>query len=314
MATYQQQTDDRDCLTCGRKPLNFYRITSSEIKEQQSQPDICAVLCRHFWFQDENLQDDIICKVCWEKVSEFHQFYLEVEKHHQTAPVLVKEEYENRTTDVEQNYDTQLPSITIKSELPPESAYDQHEVSDGVEATDDENPSEYEPEPEVEEPRKKRKYTRRTGTERKEKVKKQSSVYVPKTPEERESEDRFIRQHTRYVCEDCNIEFEQFHVFQRHSLQTHEKEGFITCCGIRHRKRSVLLQHVQHALNPDAFKCELCGRTYKNRFGYNRHKKDAPEGMARAAASQVWNAPHWWWGERWTAAAKYGRGIAAVNV
>ncbi|XP_053699456.1 transcription factor grauzone-like [Sabethes cyaneus] len=283
MATDRSQEADRHCLTCWRKPLNFYRVLLSGA-ENQTQPDVCAVLCQHFWFQEENLYDDIICKVCWEKVSEFHQFYLEVEKHHQETPKPIKQEIEKTEapsqdafTAEQDNDDTLLPVDIVKTEFPQEGPVSEWNVQSEVETSEsDANHSEYEPEPDVPEPRKKRKYTRRSpNTKAKEKAKKEPYPYVPKTPEERESEDRFIRQHTRYVCEDCNVEFEQFHVFQRHSLQTHGKEGFITCCGIRHRKRSVLLQHVQHALNPEAFKCELCGKTYKNRFGYNRHKKES---------------------------------------
>ncbi|XP_058444477.1 transcription factor grauzone-like [Malaya genurostris] len=273
------------CLTCTRKPLNFYRIVDTG---DDRKPNISGILCRHFWFQEDEFQnDEIICKVCWEKVSEFHEFYLEVEKLHHSRkdsvplPVAVKKE-EEKDDDQDKEKDHLQDSLTeteIKAEPLVEVSVDQQTNSntDFSEACSD---TDYEPEEKEEPPRRKRKYTRRAPSERKvQKEKKSTYPYLPKTPEERESEDKFIRQHTRYMCEECNVEFDQFHLFQRHCLHTHGKEGFITCCGIRHRKRSVLFQHVQHALNPDAFKCEICGKTYKNRFGYNRHKKEshAPE-------------------------------------
>lgn len=263
------------CLTCSRKPLNFYEISSAE----NSKLNIREILSQHFWFQQDDLQSDIICKVCWEKTSEFHEFYLEVEKLHNRIdpvplPVFVKEEDEFENPDEKSKLTMEdikvEPIVDVIEELPEQDSDLDEESSD---TADDQ--SDYKPEPEEEMPRKKRKYTRRSPGERAKKERKEPYPYAPKSTEEREEEDKFIRQHVRYLCEDCNLEFEQFHVFQRHSLQTHKKEGFVTCCGIRHRKRSVLLQHVQHALNPDAFKCEICFKTYKNRFGYNRHKKES---------------------------------------
>ncbi|XP_055627704.1 transcription factor grauzone-like [Toxorhynchites rutilus septentrionalis] len=266
-----------NCLMCARKPLNFYRLLDENNDTEISSHIISGVLCQHFWFRDDDLRDYVICKICWEKVSEFHEFYLDVEKLHQRRepiplPVIVKEEEEEFILDIV----TTKSSTELKQELSPEeqtvASADQQD-SEQEEGTH----SEYEPEVVAQKPRVKRKYTRRAETRQQKEGKKDKAAYLypPKTPQEREAEDIFIKQHTRYVCEDCNVEFEQFHVFQRHCSQIHKKEGFITCCGIRHRKRSVLYQHVQFVMNPDAFKCEICGKSYKNRFGYNRHKKES---------------------------------------
>ncbi|XP_001659342.2 transcription factor grauzone [Aedes aegypti] len=282
--------DEAGCLTCNRKPLNFYRIRGTE--EEDSKQDICRVICQHFWFQEDELELEIICKICWEKLSEFHEFYSEVEKlrkRQDETTILVKEEEDSQETfDHEQTQPTSqteqlkvepLTEEYLEAEEEPEEQIDEEssEEEEEDEEEDDDNQSEYEiiEVPEPSEPRKKRKYTRRAPEEKVKKEAKRSYPYKQKTQEEREAEDAFIRQHTPYVCEDCNEVFEQFHLFQRHCVQMHGKEGFIVCCGIRHRKRTVLYQHVQHVLNPEAFKCEICGRTYKNRFGYNRHKKES---------------------------------------
>ncbi|XP_065085399.1 transcription factor grauzone-like [Ochlerotatus camptorhynchus] len=277
-------SDEGSCLTCSRKPLNFYPIQT----EEDRKLDICRVLCQHFWFQEDELRSDIICKVCWEKVSEFHEFYTEVEKLHNhrdpiPLPVFIKEEdvcpnqIEQQMNFAEEN--SKPPAVPVIKMEPPSELIDEGSEKQDETIDDDfsdDNQSEYEPEEVAPEPRKKRKYTRRAPGEKSvKKEKKDTYPYTPKTPEEREVEDAFIKQHTRYVCEDCNVDFDQFHIFQRHCMHTHNKEGYITCCGIKHRKRSVLFQHVQHVLNPEAFKCEICGKTYKNRFGYNRHKKES---------------------------------------
>ncbi|XP_062538416.1 transcription factor grauzone-like isoform X1 [Armigeres subalbatus] len=273
-----QAPDEAGCLMCNRKPINFYRIT---IKTEDRKPEISQVLCQHFWFQEDDLQREIICKICWEKVSEFHQFYTEVEKLHKRLdpmPIFIKEEESSRDAVVQEDKKSAITE-QVKEEPSTEKLEESLDgfIDEEESDRDDDNNSEFDveevaPEPE---PRKKRKYTRRAPGETVKKEKKTPYPYTPKTPEEREAEDAFIRQHTPYMCEDCNIDFEQFHLFQRHCLQTHNKEGFIVCCGIRHRKRTVLYQHVQHVMNPEAFKCEICGKTYKNRFGYNRHKKES---------------------------------------
>ncbi|XP_029733282.2 transcription factor grauzone [Aedes albopictus] len=284
--------EEAGCLTCSRKPLNFYRIRA-EPEEEDRKQDICRVICQHFWFQEDDLLEEIICKICWEKLSEFHEFYSEVERLHKrdaSAGVLVKEEDDSGEPIVEiieehiiQNKDDKNPSAIEELKVEPsteeyltETLEELEELNDeDFSAEDDDNHSEYEPEEPPPEPRPKRKYTRRAPEEKAKKERKRSYPYKAKTTAEREAEDVFIRQHTPYVCEHCNVDFEQFHLFQRHCVQTHGKEGFIVCCGIRHRKRTVLYQHVQHVLNPEAFKCEICGKTYKNRFGYNRHKKES---------------------------------------
>ncbi|XP_055614074.1 transcription factor grauzone-like [Uranotaenia lowii] len=287
------------CLTCPRKPLNFYRIGSKSGGGVTPHQNVAAVLGRHFWFREHDLQDDIICKVCWEKVSEFHQFYLEVEKLHQhrdpvPLPVFVKEErsvvseevidseslllsIEHLETKIKEEDELVVEAVEYidQTESERDDDYEIEQESDGEKAEEPVKPVKTKTE-ELVEPRPKRKYTRRRNSASKALIVKGETSSTPaKSGEEREAEDEFIKQHARYVCEECNVEFEQFHVFQRHCMQTHQKEGYITCCGIRHRKRSVLYQHVQHVLNPEAFKCDICGKTYKNRFGYNRHKKES---------------------------------------
>ncbi|XP_055615238.1 transcription factor grauzone-like [Toxorhynchites rutilus septentrionalis] len=270
-----------NCLMCARKSLNFHRILD-ENNDTDKSSHISGVLFQHFWFRDDDLRDNVICKICWEKISEFHEFYLDVEKLHQRrepipVPVIVKEEEQEFILEF-----VKTESFTeIKRESSPEeqvvTSADQQDSEQEEFSNEEVTHSEYEPKVVEEKPRATREYTKRTVTGRQKKSKndKASYPYPSKTPQEREAEDIFIKQHTRYVCENCNVEFEHFHVFQRHCSQIHKKEGFITCCGVRYRMRSMLYQHVQFVMNPDAFKCEICEKTYKNRFGYNRHKKES---------------------------------------
>ncbi|XP_065085408.1 transcription factor grauzone-like [Ochlerotatus camptorhynchus] len=245
-----------NCFICRKKPENVHNTSDSD----------CHVFCKHFWFKEDDLRNAIVCGICWEKVDQFHQFYRDVQKLHgqleaTALSVFIKQEETEIEEDQLQENCIDLPVdelkpfdiVDCKLEIPEECNELLNEESS-------------------QEPRKKRKYTRRPPGERIAKQKKPHSRKLL-TPEERQAEDDFIKQHTFYFCEECNMEFENFRAIKRHRVKTHNKDT-VVCCGTQHRTRLFLYQHVQNVLNPEAFKCEICNGTFKYQSGYLRHKKE----------------------------------------
>ncbi|XP_036331072.1 transcription factor grauzone-like [Rhagoletis pomonella] len=68
------------CRLCVKESLCFLNIFDSDGKKL----DIAHILERHFWFKprpDDRISP-AICTICWSKVYNFHQFYVEIEEAH----------------------------------------------------------------------------------------------------------------------------------------------------------------------------------------------------------------------------------------
>ncbi|XP_019539397.2 transcription factor grauzone-like [Aedes albopictus] len=254
---------DRKCFICCQRTTNFLTISDSE---NDSKCNTGLIIRQHFWFQESDLQDGIICESCWEKVNQFHRFYQEVQELHaqlvksETLVVFIKQDEDLIEEDQLRNNCVELTAVDeelevqCKSELAGES---------DIHPTESELPDK---------PRKKRKYTRRAPEERIAKPKK-PRPHKLLTADERQAEDDYIKQHTRYTCLDCDLVFDDFRGTKRHRLKVHQ-QAYVVCCDQQFRTRSLLYQHVQSRLNPESFKCEICGRVFELRRNYLRHQRE----------------------------------------
>nr|XP_019539420.2 zinc finger protein 729-like [Aedes albopictus] len=246
------------CLTCGQTPETFHVISGTE--------DISNVICQHFWFQTDVLQTAIICELCWQTVYQFHCFYENVRKHHEQlavaceAPnsIFIKREAIEFEADVERS--TVEEDVLLGEEGKVEITEDPNQLS--IQA--DQLPS-----------ASMKQIKRRSSdghTVKKLTKKKIAQNRKSEFDQRRQTEDTFIKQHLPYNCDECPLKFEDFISIRRHRIDVHGKE-YIACCGNQYTSRRLLFQHVQGTLNPEAFKCELCNKTYKLNVGYVNHKQ-----------------------------------------
>lgn len=91
---------------------------------------------------------------------------------------------------------------------------------------------------------------------------------IPKKPPKRRTaaenlaQDQRLHEFFRMQCDQCD---ERFRVLQDavvHYRQQHGCAGYITCCGRRFFNRSLVQDHIELHSDPDAFRCEPCGRSY----------------------------------------------------
>ncbi|XP_029733247.2 transcription factor grauzone-like [Aedes albopictus] len=239
--------DSKTCFMCGQNSATLH--LTSDCRDGSSDLGIGHIICQHFWFQEDVLQSATICDPCWDKVDQFHRYYQEVKQYHEqllesNAIFIKQEETEFEAEEIELfggGIDLQLDDGTLSgkdSKVEVEEAATQSAIEDDHV---DENSTT---------PKKAKK---------------------PSLTEQRRQEDAFINQHRSYNCDECPEKFKIFSSILRHVSTAHGQSS-IKCCNIRFSSRCFLLQHVQAVINPDAFKCEICGKSYPFHERYIRHK------------------------------------------
>ncbi|XP_021693908.1 transcription factor grauzone [Aedes aegypti] len=226
------------CFMCGQNSVELH------LASDDSRLSISNIISQHFWFEEDVLQTAFICESCWQKVDQFHRFYQEVRQHHdqlmQPDAVFIKQEEIELVDEVEGRIQEFCTEDVVLEEVG--------------------NP--FEEKSEVENECKKQPVTTNS----------KSKPISSRETKQRE-EDDFIKQHRPFLCDDCPVKFESFAMILRHTVDIHGKP-YIKCCNVRYRNRTLLFQHVQLVINPDAFKCEICGKSYMLHSTYVRHKQE----------------------------------------
>ncbi|XP_055586972.1 transcription factor grauzone-like [Uranotaenia lowii] len=94
-----------------------------------------------------------------------------------------------------------------------------------------------------------------------------------RTAADLEREDDLIKQFVSLNCSKCDFVGDTFnklsyHAFKAHGMNSHP----LICCDRKFGKRQRLYEHVLKHLNPDHFKCDICGKTYSDSSGLQIHK------------------------------------------
>lgn len=95
--------------------------------------------------------------------------------------------------------------------------------------------------------------------------------YLPRI--EVEEYDNFLKKHFKMTCEKCEETFETFRDLCTHFGEVHDEQGYVYCCGEKFVNRPLLADHVNIHLNPEYFKCVLCGKVVNKRISLINHLK-----------------------------------------
>lgn len=127
----------------------------------------------------------------------------------------------------------------------------------------------------VEDVKPKRKYTKR---------KDRGMAKKPKTiKRERRSDDppidQLVLQHYKLSCDLCAEPLEDFTELRKHYKYVHNEQGYLKCCNKKIFKKCWMIEHIQLHLNPDAFHCAICNKSYSSSKVLKEHTKEvhAPE-------------------------------------
>ncbi|XP_055586044.1 transcription factor grauzone-like [Uranotaenia lowii] len=114
------------CYICQESSENLVPIVSKTF-DDGVEPALgvsasaqALVLVKHFWFELDELTKEFICAACWQKVEDFHRFYLKVEKVHEHkftfTLVDVKQEEQNHELALEHEPKTAESSVSLAEE------------------------------------------------------------------------------------------------------------------------------------------------------------------------------------------------------
>ncbi|XP_065086799.1 transcription factor grauzone-like [Ochlerotatus camptorhynchus] len=258
---------------------NFITIKSPQLKEQMEK-------VFSFVIESKPGCSTSVCQSCWYTISEFYKYS---EKVRQNQELL-----NGDTTTIEPpTDDCKVPFETIKVEptIPSDCDLDDSTVVSAELMLKTELPNKT-PDPTVSDdddsyksPRRRNPSTgKRRGRPRKRKAEdSESETEKPKKPEkaparpqeEIDKEDQLLNEHFRMVCELCSATAPNFNLLHSHFRRIHKRRiGYVVCCNKKLFKRRSLLEHITFHADPDAFRCKVCNKKYKNKDTLDMHMLD----------------------------------------
>lgn len=91
------------------------------------------------------------------------------------------------------------------------------------------------------------------------------------TAEQREEENQMIRSIVNLSCVECGFLFETMEALIFHHRQIHKKNAAVMCCEREFRKRIKLVEHCRLHLDPKAFACSECDKTFSSKYTLSHH-------------------------------------------
>ncbi|XP_005189139.3 transcription factor grauzone [Musca domestica] len=89
----------------------------------------------------------------------------------------------------------------------------------------------------------------------------------------RKEVNEFLAKHYKITCAICQAPMQTFYELCKHFNKEHNEPGYAVCCNKKFFKCCYLVDHIHCHLNPDYFKCQLCGKVIANRRCLELHMK-----------------------------------------
>ncbi|XP_055314293.1 zinc finger protein 90-like [Sitodiplosis mosellana] len=89
-----------------------------------------------------------------------------------------------------------------------------------------------------------------------------------------EQQQQIIDQYFDMNCDFCDVTFGTLKEANRHYKVKHNNQsrGYVKCCSIKLSENSLMNAHIVYHLNPEVFKCQICGEVKKTYQSYRQHK------------------------------------------
>ncbi|XP_055317606.1 transcription factor grauzone-like [Sitodiplosis mosellana] len=98
-------------------------------------------------------------------------------------------------------------------------------------------------------------------------------VHVENDEEEDVDYINFMVEHFDMKCDFCETVFRGYYEAREHYKEVHnEDKGYIKCCNTKLRERCSVRDHIKSHLEPEVFKCDICGKTFATRMKLAKHK------------------------------------------
>ncbi|XP_055624596.1 transcription factor grauzone-like [Toxorhynchites rutilus septentrionalis] len=86
--------------------------------------------------------------------------------------------------------------------------------------------------------------------------------------------DELILQQYKLSCDLCTEPLEDFTELRKHYKFVHNEQGYLKCCNKKIFKKCWMVEHIQLHLNPDAFHCDICNKSYSSSKVLKEHTKE----------------------------------------
>lgn len=83
-----------------------------------------------------------------------------------------------------------------------------------------------------------------------------------------------LLQHYSLACDLCSQPLTGFSELLRHFKNIHNQPGYLRCCNKKIMKKCWMIEHIQVHLNPDAFHCAICKKSYSSARVLKEHHKE----------------------------------------
>uniref|UniRef100_A0A1I8P7I8 C2H2-type domain-containing protein n=1 Tax=Stomoxys calcitrans TaxID=35570 RepID=A0A1I8P7I8_STOCA len=261
--------------------------------------DIAKIINKHLWPLEPIHSSSCICSDCWRELNGFHEFYTRVENAHNNKPLFLKSEIDPLVEDRDR-YDFCVLQPEIEMDLHAQIKVDYGEVSDVQTCTapalmdedqhsDNESHNDSDSQNDTESTKNKNNdvldITNDSGlkphnksdleehifsmTRPTKKMNKIDNSYVPKM--ELSQYDEFLKKHFEMKCAICQKKFDKFSLLCNHYSSAHNGQGYAVCCDKKFFRRLDLIDHINYHLNPEYFKCNICGKCLNNRQRLHSH-------------------------------------------
>ncbi|XP_055314295.1 zinc finger protein 726-like [Sitodiplosis mosellana] len=89
-----------------------------------------------------------------------------------------------------------------------------------------------------------------------------------------EQQQQIIDQYCDMSCDFCEATFRTLQEAIQHYKVRHNNQpkGYVKCCSLKLSENSLMNAHIVYHLNPEVFKCQICGEVKKTYQSYQQHK------------------------------------------
>ncbi|XP_073828362.1 uncharacterized protein isoform X2 [Musca autumnalis] len=114
---------------------------------------------------------------------------------------------------------------------------------------------------------------------RKQRKKKDKAVKPPKEPNFNSAEkiremDEFIAKFIpNFECDLCKESFPNYDTLRLHFTKEHQQKCYVICCDKKIRRRYLLVDHLHLHIDPETYKCNLCGAICNSNRSLQIHKQ-----------------------------------------
>ncbi|XP_075167394.1 uncharacterized protein LOC142239483 [Haematobia irritans] len=297
------------CLLCLETSTEKHITYGSVLWRKENIEDL---IIKHLWPPKTITSKSWLCISCWKSIYDFNEFYIRIERLHNSFPFELKTEDEDEEvsyyiepmtySDFENENTIEIPSEEIGVSNMEETAFIKEDNDDEEEPVHGEES--YEDAEIYTDPLEKRSLEKNFSNNRTREhdqsvesdkpaednseddddigesdMDENSNLHYESSDTDRENEksshkkdrwtvrndNQFLRENFDIVCDICQTATSNFRGLRKHFVEEHGQQGYAICCNTQFFSVTTLSDHVRLHVDPEYFKCKICGKIKPDR-------------------------------------------------